>query len=260
MFQPMLDISFNDEDMTIAFHKQTQCSQNTEHRTLDSIRSSLLDPMCTGPKIVYGINMDVYLSHNKEDLKTRNQLYGVVLYNKGTLGKEAIRSQGHLHAISPFSGTRTGEVYQILHGEAYICMQKENPDNSIDFYAIFAKLGDIVVVHHDWIHATVNADPKKPLVFGAWCCRDYAFEYKYVKEKKGLAYYPICANNNIKWLKNNNYDNTKIIISQPPSYKEFGLVQGECIYQQYANNNNLFEFVTQPSKHQESWNNFIPYL
>ena len=33
-----------------------------------------------------------------------------------------------------------------------------------------------VIVPPGWVHATISADPKQPLTFGAWCDRDYGFE------------------------------------------------------------------------------------
>ena len=253
MFKPILDVSFDFEKMSMEFIKETKCSQNTEHRTLDSIRPSLLDPKCTGPEIVYGINMDVYQERHLLDIQQRNQLYGVVMYASGKLGQEAVRSQGHLHAISPFSQTRTGEVYQIWQGEAYICMQKPTDNGGFSFYAVHAKPGDIVVVHHDWIHATVNANPNQTLIFGAWCCRDYAFEYDFVREKKGMAYYPIYNGDKIEWIQNQHYEKADIIVSTPPSYEEFNIKQQECIYKQYAKNKDLFDFITNPNKHLKKW-------
>lgn len=125
MFKSVLDISFNYKNMTMKFYNQTECAQTTEHRTLDSIRLSLLDPNCTGSEIVYGINMDVYLAGDKQNLQQRNQLYGVVMYNSGTLGQEAVRSQGHLHAIVLF--LEQEQVRFIKYGmerHIFVCKKK----------------------------------------------------------------------------------------------------------------------------------------
>ena len=87
-----------------------------ENRSLDAIRKNLMDPDCTGPDIVYTIAMDVGRKEDQENMLKRNLLYGVVTYAKGKLGKEPVRSQGHIHAISPSCQMSTCEVYEIWTG------------------------------------------------------------------------------------------------------------------------------------------------
>ena len=68
-----------------------------ENRYLRDIRGSLSDPQCDGPEIVYSIAMDVGKCKHREMLERMHLLYGVVTYAAGRLGKEPIRSQGHIH-------------------------------------------------------------------------------------------------------------------------------------------------------------------
>ena len=82
-----------------------------ENRYLKDIRKSLSDPDCEGPEVVYAIAMDVGKKIHAELLKDMHLLYGVVTYAAGKLGKEPIRSQGHIHWISKFSHWSTPEVY-----------------------------------------------------------------------------------------------------------------------------------------------------
>lgn len=91
-----------------------------ENRYLRDIRGSLSDPQCDGPEIVYSIAMDVGKCKHREMLERMHLLYGVVTYAAGRLGKEPIRSQGHIHWVSKYSGWSTPEVYEIWTGEAII--------------------------------------------------------------------------------------------------------------------------------------------
>ena len=75
-----------------------------ENRALDSIRKSLRDRGCSGPDPVYSIAMDVGKSEHLPQLKRHHLLFGAVTYAAGRLGDEPVRSQGHIHRISPFSG------------------------------------------------------------------------------------------------------------------------------------------------------------
>lgn len=58
-----------------------------EIRQLDDIRASLRDPHCEGPQEVYAIAMDVARMQDREELKKRMLLFGVVTYAAGRLGK-----------------------------------------------------------------------------------------------------------------------------------------------------------------------------
>jgi len=95
-----------------------------EKRSLDAIRKSLLDPDCTGPETVYAIAMDVGKTEHKKILQERMLLYGAVTYAAGRLGREPIRSQGHVHRVSSHSGWSPPEVYEIWSGRAVIYMQE----------------------------------------------------------------------------------------------------------------------------------------
>lgn len=110
-----------------------------ENRSLDAIRKNLMDPHCEGPQVVYSIAMDVGNEQDKPHMLERNLLYGAVTYAKGTLGKEPVRSQGHIHAVSPSCGMSTCEVYEIWSGAAYIYMQETALDNPGRCFAVYAK-------------------------------------------------------------------------------------------------------------------------
>ena len=117
-----------------------------ENRTLDSIRKNLRAPHCQGPEIVYSIAMDVGNEKYRAAMLGRNLLYGAVTYAKGKLGEEPVRSQGHIHAVSPSCGMSTCEVYEIWSGAAYIYMQETAGDNPGRCYAVLAYPGEVVIV------------------------------------------------------------------------------------------------------------------
>jgi len=158
-----------------------------ENRTIDSIRKSLMDPKCDGSDTVYSIAIDVGNVKHLPVLKDKMLLYGAVTYVAGKLGKEPIRSQGHIHRKSSHSGWSPPEIYEIWAGKAIIYMQEYADDNPGKCYAVYAETGDVVLVPPNWAHATISADQSQPLTFGAWCDREYGFEYDKVRAHKGLA-------------------------------------------------------------------------
>ncbi|SHO44673.1 glucose-6-phosphate isomerase family protein [Anaerocolumna xylanovorans] len=230
-----------------------------EIRTLDSIRKSLRDPDCEGPREVYAIAMDVGKEEHKELLKDRMLLFGIVTYADGKLGDEPIRSQGHIHKVSAHCGWSTPEVYEIWRGEAIIYMQETARDNPGRCYAVKAKAGDVVIVPPYWAHSTISASIKEPLTFGAWCDRDYGFEYDDVRAHGGLAFFPVYDENmKIQWQKNQNYHGCDLIEKAPSDYSYLGLNKNKPIYSQFEENHDLFLFVSNPQLKENKWINFIP--
>ncbi len=144
-----------------------------ENRSLDSIRKSLLYPACDGPAIVYAISMDVCKKKHFPVLQNLHLLYGAVTYAAGRLGNEPVRSQGHIHKVSPLSGWSTPEVYEIWSGKAIIYMQETADDDPGRCFAVMALPGEVVIVPPYWAHATISADPVQPFPFVAWCVCEY---------------------------------------------------------------------------------------
>lgn len=229
-----------------------------ERRTLDSIRGSLLDPACNGPKEVYCIAMDVGLEEDRQDLISRNLLYGVVTYASGKLGQEPVRSQGHIHAVSPSCNASTCEVYEIWEGHAIVYMQPKGGDNPGRCFAVHADPGEVVIVPPGWVHATVNADPQQAMTFGAWCVRDYGFDYTDVRRHGGIAFFPVFEGEKLIWKPNSRYAGGTLEEVKPHVYTEFGMEAGVPIYAQYRHHPTRFAFVTNPQAFQRLWNSFLP--
>ena len=234
---------------------------DVERRTLDAIRGSLMDPLCTGPDIVYAIAMDVGKQEHRTLLNRMHLLYGVVTYAQGRLGREPVRSQGHVHAVSAFSGQSTPEVYEIWSGRAVIYMQEYVDDNPGRCFAVEALPGDVVIVPPYWGHATVSlsAVTEKPMTFGAWCVRDYGFDYKGIRAHGGIAWFPVYDSyGNLQWLPNKAYTPSQLICKRPDNHPELGITMGEPIYTSFEKSPDTFAYVVNPSLKGEVWKNYIP--
>ena len=201
-FDPGFDITPLSVDE--GFRLGADCfDKGTEFRKLDSVRKSLRDPNCDGPENVYAIMMDVGRKTDLPAMQQRMLLYGVVTYAAGQLGDEPIRSQGHIHKVSAHCGWSTPEVYEIWTGKAVIYMQESGQDDPGRCFAVEAGAGDVVIVPPGWVHATISADPKQPLTFGAWCDRDYGFAYADVRRHGGIAWFPLLtAEGKLRWTPN----------------------------------------------------------
>lgn len=257
-FKPGLNIEVDFEQMKLIYGEGVD-GPIMEKRDIDAIRPSLMDPQCSGPQTVYSIAMDVRRTEDEADLHRRNLLYGIVIYAEGSLGQEPIRSQGHIHAVSASCGQSTPEVYEIWDGEAYIYMQESAKDNPGRCFAVHGKQGDVIIVPPGWAHATISADPSQPLVFGAWCVRDYGFDYVDVRAHGGLTYFPVIDDaGKIEWEKNEAYGPSELTVKEPRIYSELMIEEGKAIYEQYLEERKRFDFVVDPSIEEDTWKGFTP--
>jgi glucose-6-phosphate isomerase len=257
-FYPGFDIQPTTQPMGFVYGRDV-FGPEIENRTLDSILKSLRNPECEGPDPVYSIAMDVGKNEHLHLLKQHHLLYGAVTYAAGRLGDEPVRSQGHIHKVSPLSGWSTPEVYEIWSGKAIVYMQETAEDQPGRCFAVLASPGDVVIVPPYWAHATISADTEQPLTFGAWCDREYGFEYHRVRAHKGLAWFPVIApSGEIEWQKNPNYADCELIVKSPEIYTQLGIEPGNPIYTQFEKNPEKFLFVPQPQLVKVIWENFIP--
>ena len=184
-FNPGLPIRLLEDTLSFEYG-EGMFGPQPEMRRLDAIRPSLRDPECSGPDPVYGIVMDIGLEADKPVLQERMLLFGAVLYASGLLGSEPVRSQGHVHAVSPHSGKVAPELFEIWSGTAIVYGQEHAEDNPGRCVAVVAGPGDKVVIPPGWAHYVVNADPNTRMCFGALCDRQYGFEYTGVRAHGGL--------------------------------------------------------------------------
>lgn len=256
MFDPGFAIKMNEDTLDFSYGEGA-FGPVCEKRHLSDIRSSLADVHAQGPDVLYSIAMDVGMEKDREEIVKRNLLYGAVAYAKGKIGKEPVRSQGHIHAISPSCNASTCEVYEIWSGEAYIYMQQYGNDDAGNCYAVHAKVGDVVIVPPGWVHATVNANIHENMSFGAWCVRDYGFDYEEVRSHNGIAFFPIVdEKGNITWEMNTRYHSGKLIVCEASDYPQFGIEKGKPIYRQFQEDPDKFLFVSQPERKQKEWEEF----
>ncbi len=257
-FDPGFDIAAT--AAPLGFRYGPDCFGPTvETRSLDSIRRSLRDPACAGPDPVYAIAMDVGRHGHRAALVERHLLYGAVTYAAGRLGDEPVRSQGHVHKPSPRNGWSTPEVYEIWRGRAVILMQESDGDDPGRCFAIEAGPGEVVIVPPGWAHATISADPARPLAFGAWCDRAYGFVYDGVRAHGGLAWFPLLtAGGALRWEENPAYRRRELVRKPPASYAELGVRAGVPIYRQFEQEPDRFLFVPDPARAAGVWPGFVP--
>lgn len=230
-----------------------------EYRRLDAIRASLRNPICHGPDPVYSIVMDVGCIADFEELKKRQLLFGIVMYAGGRLGDEPVRSQGHVHAISPHSGWSAPELFEIWEGRAIVYAQEKPGDDPGRCIAVEAGPGDKVVMPPGWSHFVANADLNSKLIFGAWCDREYGFDYVQMRARNGLAWFPLLdASGEIRWEANPNYSISQMQTRKARTYAELGLSSGTPIYEYLHRDPEAIQWVSDPARLRRLWPQFEP--
>jgi glucose-6-phosphate isomerase len=257
-FDPELELRISDTALTFEYGLGMFGPQ-PEMRRLDAIRPSLLDPHCAGPDPVYGIAMDVGREQDRRSLERRMLLFGAVIYAAGSLGDEPVRSQGHVHAIAAHSGWSPPEIFEIWSGTAIIYAQERAADDPGRCIAITARAGDQVIVAPGWAHCVINADRHRRMAFGAWCDRQYGFDYSGVRAHRGLAWFPkFGLNDAIEWTSNPHYMNRALEQRSPRAYPELGLKGGRSLYRQYLDDPESVMFVPEPGRAANEWPSFTP--
>ena len=258
IFDPGLNIRVNGDPLGFKFGAGI-FGPEVEYRKLDAIRASLREPECSGPDPVYAIAMDVGKIAHREELKRRRLLYGLVTYAAGRLGKEPVRSQGHIHRVATHSGWSPPEIYEIWAGRAVVYMQEFAADDPGRCFAVSAEPGDVVVVPPGWAHATLSASEEIPLTFGAWCDRDYGFEYAEIRARQGLAWYAqIDDRGQLEWRRNPKYVPRELFIGRPGDYQGLSLNKGVPIYTQFEKYPDAVQWVSEPARISSVWTDFTP--
>jgi glucose-6-phosphate isomerase len=257
-FDPGLDIQILTNAMDFSYGAGV-FGPRPEYRSLDAIRTSLRDPNCAGPDPVYSIAMDVGRAEDLAELKKRMLLFGVVIYASGKLGHEPIRSQGHVHAISPHCGWSTPELFEIWQGRAIVYGQEKSGDDPGRCIAIEAGPGERVVMPPGWAHYVANADQNSQLVFGAWCDRQYGFDYAQMRAHHGLAWFPLLTNDGgLAWERNPSYSSSILHRRGAREYPELGLSPEIPIYEHLRNKPDAIQWVSDPARLEKVWSDFEP--
>jgi glucose-6-phosphate isomerase len=257
-FDPGLPIRLSETELAFVYGPEI-FAPHPEMRRLNAIRPSLRDPNCSGPDPVYGIAMDIGREQDRALLQERMLLFGAVVYAGGSLGSEPVRSQGHIHAIAPHSGWSPPEIFEIWSGTAIVYAQERAEDDPGRCIAVLARAGDQVVVPPGWAHCVINADPHRRMAFGAWCDRQYGFDYTGVRAQRGLAWFPILSDSGtLDWEPNTRYRTSTLDRHEARAYLELGLDASRSLYEQFAADPDSVMFVADPQRVASQWHGFTP--
>jgi len=151
------------------------------------IRQMLLDPQAEGPDHLYTIYMHIRLGRVAA-LEERGLGLGAVVYAAGTVGRERVRSQGHVHSCPPGTELAYSEVYEFWYGSGLMYLQDVASPEVSRVLLVPVGPGDKVPIPPGWVHVVVNTG-EEPLVLGAVYALETRLLYEPLRELGGTAYY-----------------------------------------------------------------------
>ena len=97
------------------------------------------------------------------------------------------------------------------------------------------------------------------MTFGAWCDREYGFEYDEVRARGGLAYFPLLGEDGaLRW-------ETKPALCRAAPRRAArarvpgaGAAAGEPIYRTFARDPDAVQWVSDPARMARLWKGFEP--
>jgi glucose-6-phosphate isomerase, archaeal len=216
-------------------------------RRLDEVRALLCDPASDGPEHLYTIYMDIRVPGLADTLRAHGLGYGAVVYNHGALGREALRSQGHVHSLAPDTGVGYSELYEFWHGRGLVYMQDRATADVSDVVVVEAGPGDKVAIPPGWAHATVNLGGG-PMAFGAVYALDAKLLYEPLRKLQGTAHYVLADGT---YEPNPRYSSVPPVRRTPPHLiPECGVDPGRPAL---AGDLARLDFVSRPERHPALW-------
>ena len=220
-------------------------------RRLGEVRSLLRDPRATGPDHLYTIYMDIRVPDRVEALRSHGLGYGAVVYNHGSLGAEALRSQGHVHSAPDATGVAYSEIYEFWHGRGLVYMQDRATPDVGDVIVVEAGPGDKVVIPPGWAHATVNVGDG-PMAFGAVYAIEAQLLYEPLRRLQGTAHY-VLADGTLE--PNPRYRSVpEARHASPHEIPEHGIGHGRPAL---AGEPGLLELVSRPERYPAVWERLV---
>jgi len=226
----------------------------TKARLLDELTPVALDQaVCRGSQeIAYYMYNGVYRQSDAAQLAGLPIRYELTLIPPRRLGREFIKTFGHIHNRHPQSGLTYAEVCEVLLGKAHFFFQTldvTGPEASTAFY-VEVKAGEKVIIPPDFDHLTINPGPG-PLLFADLISLAVTGIYDRYKASRGAAYLEIVGEDGqAQFIPNPHYRTVPVL--QKAAIKDYPALRLTCaepLYTAFAQgrgNPESWSFLTDP--------------
>ncbi len=144
---------------------------------------------------VYLVYRDWCDGEDGETLRRYGLRYDVTVLPPSLLGEEYVKTIGHHHLHCEDFGCV--EILEVLEGEAYFLVQKQNEGVVDDLSLLIVKKGEKVLIPPDRGHVVINASPRNLFVGSlvSRACVDFHDEFM---ANKGAAFYVLTKGRLVK--------------------------------------------------------------
>lgn len=217
-------------------------------RPLAAMRPVLRDRDAPGPDPLYWMYRGAGVPAEDEAARSLGLRYDLTVLRAGRVGAEAVKTFGHVHPPAP-GGLAYPEVYQVVHGRAWVLLQRERRGVA-ELLAVAAGPGDVVVIPPGYAHATVNAG-EGPVVLANWVYEGFASDYGPVAARGGLAWFWLADPPG--WERNPSYSGARLRELPPAPPALLGLRPGEPLYALGTRDPERLRFLADPAAHAALW-------
>ncbi len=227
--------------------------EETKVRLFDELAPVAMTPeACRGNReVAYTMYNGVYRQGDAARLAGVPMRYELTLFPARRMGREFVKTLGHLHSSEPKSGIDYPEVCEVLAGTAHFLFQTldvSGPSASAAFY-VEARAGEKVIIPPGLDHLTINPGPG-PLLFSDVVALGVTGIYDRFKAAHGAAYLEIAENGQPRFIPNPTYRTV------PPlsrvalrDYPDLRLTRDDPLYTAFVDNRGeKWPFLTDPGQ------------
>jgi glucose-6-phosphate isomerase, archaeal len=211
----------------------------TRTRVLDELTEVYLDQAaCRGPEAAYWMFNGVYVESDRLRLSKSPIRYELTLFPDKFIGREYIKSHGHLHKTEPHSGIDYPEICEVLVGTAHFLFQTldpQGPSSSEAFY-VEVKAGEKIIIMPGYDHLTINPGPG-PLLFSDVVALTCGGIYQRFKDSGGAAYLEEEHAGQAQFIPNPKYVALPALRrAVPKEFPQLDLCKGKSLYAAFLEN------------------------
>lgn len=242
------------EDFHLKFNLPLREFPLTFARKFSEMIPVLMDPNAKSERAeTYYVYRGIHLPEHQQVVKENNLIYDITIIPPMMLGNEFNKTAGHYHA--PKQGTNNiahPEVYEILHGEALVILQKmdEKFENVLNVLAIMGRPGEKIIYPPNYGHILINIGTT-PLVAADWQSLNTKSMYEPVSSRQGMAYYVVADEvEQFKFVANENYkDAPPVRMIDTRFMSKLAISGNQPMYSTGVNNPESLDFLNNPEKY-----------
>ena len=215
------------------------CIDETRTRVLDELTEVYLDKAaCRGEDAAYWMFNGVYVKSDSLRLSHSAIRYELTLFPDKFIGREYIKSHGHLHKLEPHSGIDYPEICEVLVGTAHFFFQTLDPHgpSSSEAFYVEVKAGEKIIIPPGYDHLTINPGPG-PLLFSDVVALTCGGIYQRFKDAGGAAYLEVEQAGQPQFIPNPKYIALPALRkASPKEFPQLNLCQGKSLYAAFLEN------------------------